>query len=156
MTEAERLAQGLDKEQIDTVRRDMLNHEAASLLRAQAAEIERLKAKDTAMLDHYVSKCVAAETAKLRAELEAIKSAEPTYYVDEKQFLFYSAKRAKFLALDLDSLTPLHTHPAPKPDHTALLRQALEALEKAADTTYSDTCLAQFNAAIAAIKEELK
>jgi len=43
MTEAERLAQGLDKEQIDTVRRDMLNHEAAALLRSQAAEIERLR-----------------------------------------------------------------------------------------------------------------
>ena len=38
----------------------------------------------------------------------------------------------------------------------ALLRQALEALEKAADTTYSDTCLAQFNAAITTIKKELK
>ena len=38
----------------------------------------------------------------------------------------------------------------------ALLRQALEALEKASDTTYSDTCLAQFNEAITAIKEALK
>jgi hypothetical protein len=44
-TEAEQLAQALNKEQLDTVRRDVLNHDAASLLRSQAAEIEALKAE---------------------------------------------------------------------------------------------------------------
>jgi len=37
MNEAQELAAQLDKEQIDTLRRDMLNHEAATLLRTQDA-----------------------------------------------------------------------------------------------------------------------
>ena len=92
MTEAERLAQGLDKEQIDTVRRDMLNHEAASLLRAQAAEIERLKVAMNQWLDktEWVQETVQPQELgmhradvlrkridALRAELEAIKKQEP-------------------------------------------------------------------------------
>ena len=105
----------------------------ADTIDALVAEIERLKVAMNQWLDktEWVQETVQPQELgmhradvlrkridALRAELEAIKSAEP--------------------------------------DNTALLRQALEALEKAADTTYSDTCLAQFNAAITTIKEELK
>lgn len=37
MSKAQELATLLDKEQIDTVRRDVMNHEAATLLRTQDA-----------------------------------------------------------------------------------------------------------------------
>lgn len=36
-SKAQELAAQLDKEQVDTVRRDVMNHEAAALLRAQDA-----------------------------------------------------------------------------------------------------------------------
>ena len=40
---AEQIIAALEAEQIDTVRRDVLNHDAAAMLRSQAAEIERLR-----------------------------------------------------------------------------------------------------------------
>jgi len=68
MTEAERIAQELDKEQIDTVRRDVLNHDAATLLRSQAAEIERLQAASD--FDHAEYKRLHDAQA---AEIERLK-----------------------------------------------------------------------------------
>ena len=50
-------------------------------------------------------------------------------------------------------VTPLYTT---RPDHTALLRQALEALEKARDTTYSDTLYPQFEVAIDALRAAME
>lgn len=41
MSKAQELAAQLDKEQIDTVRRDVMNHEAAALLRTQDALLRR-------------------------------------------------------------------------------------------------------------------
>ena len=80
MTEAERIAQELDKEQVDTVRRDVLNHDAATLLRQQAAEIERLRESVQVMLDsdigrNWVWPESARETwiANARAALEPLK-----------------------------------------------------------------------------------
>ena len=93
----------------------------------------------------------------LRAELEAIQKQEPVAwrYQDARGHYRYRSYVANF-DTDYKLLKPVALYAHPKQDHTALLKMALEALEKAADTTYSDTCLAQFNAAIAAIKEELK
>ena len=57
------------------------------------------------------------------------------------------------LIADTARIALRHT-PTP-PDHTALLRQALEALEKARDTTYSDTLYPQFEVAIDALRAAL-
>lgn len=49
MSKAQELAAQLDKEQIDTVRRDVMNHEAADLLRTQDALLRQaLEALDIA------------------------------------------------------------------------------------------------------------
>lgn len=79
MTEAERIAQELDKEQIDTVRRDVLNHDAAALLRSQAAEIFALKSEvlnkaDYAKSMYLMHEEARAEIERLRKELQYIAS----------------------------------------------------------------------------------
>jgi len=154
MTEAERLAQLVESRSgcSDETK------QAAALLRSQAAEIERLKAEiDNIKQVEFprrlrnVTKPLIAERDALRAELEAIKKQEPVMVIGENESL---------MCRTLPLGTKLYAHPAPKQDHTALLQQALEALENGkrvrngeGGTKYQPTIE---DAAIAAIKEVLK
>jgi len=100
----------------------------------------------------YVDYVPASALAALQAENEEAKiSAYQRGYLDG------SAKKYADLEAEVERLKAANKQLLEKIEKKdAILRQVLEALEKAADTTYSDTCLAQFNAAITTIKEELK
>lgn len=119
------------------------------------AELEAVRKANIDCVNHY---------DELRAELEAIKSAEPVGYFYQQDGEWKQAFDLKFK----DAHTPFYSAPAPKqepdqfrdatkmvpqPDHNVLLRQALESLEFHQRMTRPITSTME---TIAAIKKELK